>query len=488
MSLPDITHITGLTQDSRAVKAGYLFAAMPGTKTDGRDYIPQAIAAGAAVILAPEGTVLPAGTSAADVRLVTDSNPKQIFSKLAAQYYGAQPAYSVAVTGTNGKTSTVYFAQQIWAALGHKSAGVGTLGVKVSGADLVFEKSGSMTTPDPVALHRDLATIAKAGIGHMAMEASSHGLDQYRLDGVRIKVAGFTSFSRDHLDYHKTDAAYLGAKMRLFSEVCEQGGVAVLNADIPEFSALSETAKAHGLKIWSYGLSAADLQIIALDSVPEGMHIRLRVLGERYDLVLPLAGTFQAYNALCALGLVLAEGNVDVKAAVHALEGLHSVPGRLQSVAGHPYGAGVYVDYAHTPDAIETVLKALRPHTSGKLVCIFGCGGDRDAGKRPLMGKAAVENADIAIVTDDNPRSEDPASIRAQAAAASPEIRNIAGRREAIREGLSLLGAGDVLVITGKGHEQGQEFADHTEDFCDMREAQKLIEQLVLVENKERTV
>lgn len=485
MSLPDISTITGITQDSRAVQPGYLFAALPGTKVDGREFIHQAINAGAVAILAPLCTVLPTGTPAG-VKLITDVNPKRLLSRLAAEFYVDQPAYSVAVTGTNGKTSTVYFAQQIWAVLGHKSAGVGTLGVKVSGADLVFDKTGSMTTPDPVALHRDLAVISRVGINHMAMEASSHGLDQYRLDGVRIKAAGFTSFSRDHLDYHKTDAAYLDAKMRLFSEVCAPGSTAVLNADIPEFAALSETAKAHGLKICGYGFNATDLQIIALDSVPEGMRVKFGMPGSQYEFVLPLAGRFQAYNALCALGLVLAEGNVDVKVAIHALERLHSVPGRLQSVHGHPYGAGVYVDYAHTPDAIETVLKALRPHTSGKLVCIFGCGGDRDAGKRPLMGKAAADYADIAIVTDDNPRSEDPALIRAQAAAASPKILNIAGRREAIREALSLLGAGDVLVITGKGHEQGQEFADHTEDFCDVRETQGLIEQMS--KDKERVV
>jgi UDP-N-acetylmuramoyl-L-alanyl-D-glutamate--2,6-diaminopimelate ligase len=474
MNLLDISHITGMTQDSRAVKPGYLFAALPGTKVDGRDFIHQAVNAGASVILAPLMTTLPTGTPE-NVRLITDVNPKRLLAKLAAQYYGMQPSYSVAVTGTNGKTSTVYFAQQIWAALGLKSAGVGTLGVKVSGADMIFEKLGSMTTPDPIALHRDLATISRAGIDHMAMEASSHGLDQYRLDGVRIRAAGFTSFSRDHLDYHKTDEAYLLAKIRLFSEICEPGGVAVINADIPQYDVLAETAQAHDLKVWGYGHHAYDFQIVALDSVAEGMKLRLRVLGERYEVTLPLAGMFQAYNALCALGLVLAEGGVDMRAAVMALENLHSVPGRLESVSGHPDGAGVYIDYAHTPDAIETVLKALRPHTSGKLVCVFGCGGDRDSGKRPLMGKAAIENADIAIVTDDNPRSEDPASIRAQAAAASPDILNIEGRRAAIAQALSMLGKGDVLVITGKGHEQGQEFADHTEDFCDVRETQKII-------------
>lgn len=480
----DISSLQGLTQDSRAVKPGYLFAALPGTKTDGRDFIEAAIQAGASAILAPIGTALPKAYEDKIV-LITDANPKKRLSELASEFYGAQPEYCVAVTGTNGKTSTVNFAQQIWAALGLKSAGVGTLGVKVSGIEMVFDKKGSMTTPDPVDLHRDLAKLANAGVEHLAMEASSHGLDQFRLDGVKVSAAAFTSFSRDHLDYHKTDAAYLGAKLRLFNEVCANGGTAVLNADIPEYAQLAEAATAGGLKVWSYGREGYDIRILALNSVAEGTRVRLRILGDLAEFLVPLAGAFQIYNALAALGLVLAQGAaIDRVKAVAALQNLQSVPGRLQSVGGHPDGAGVYVDYAHTPDAIETVLKALRSHASGKLVCIFGCGGDRDAGKRPLMGKAAAENADIAIVTDDNPRSEDPASIRAAAAAASIKIQNIGGRREAIRAALGILQSGDVLVITGKGHEQGQEFADHTEDFCDVRETQKLIKELGMGKEK----
>jgi UDP-N-acetylmuramoyl-L-alanyl-D-glutamate--2,6-diaminopimelate ligase len=364
--------------------------------------------------------------------------------------------------------------------MGLPSAGIGTLGVRLQGLEagqkIDLPPSASMTTPDPVALHRDLKILQEGGVQHLAMEASSHGLDQYRLDGVRIRAAGFTSFSRDHLDYHKTEEAYLAAKLRLFSEVCDKEGAAILNADIPEFEALSKTALERGLTFLSYGFEGMALKIIALQSMPNGQHLTLDVFGRRYDLRIPLAGRFQTYNALCALGLVLAEyQDAPPELAIKSLENLSSVPGRLQRVEGHPAGAGVYVDYAHTPDAIITALQALKPHTQGKLVCIFGCGGDRDAGKRPLMGKAAAENADIAIVTDDNPRSEDPASIRAQAAAASDKILNIGGRHEAIAQALEMLEASDVLVITGKGHEQGQEFADHIEDFCDVRETQKLL-------------
>lgn len=478
----DMTQFTGLTQDSRKVEAGFLFAALPGTKVDGRDYIKAALEKGA------RGILVPAGTAVEDARaiVIEDGNPGKRFAKLAAAFYGAQPKEIVAVTGTNGKTSTVTFAQQIWSALGKKSASLGTLGVRVSGADIKIDKAGSMTTPDPVTLHRDLKTLAGHGVQHLAMEASSHGLDQFRLDGVKVRAAGFTSFSRDHMDYHKDEAEYLAAKTRLFSEVCETGGVAVLNADIPEFTALKKAAQAHGLMVWSYGEAGQQIKIIALSSVPDGQMLDLELFGKVYRVHLPLAGRFQAYNALCALGLVLCEDTAQQDKAVAALEKLTSVPGRLQSVTGHPKGAGIYVDYAHTPDAIETVLKALRPHVSGKLVCIFGCGGDRDPGKRPLMGKAAAEYADIAIVTDDNPRSEDPASIRAAAQGGAPDkITNIAGRAEAIHYALSLLEAGDVLALTGKGHEEGQEFANgRIEPFSDVEETQK---QIRILKEKEKS-
>ena len=467
----NIKDCKGITQDSRKVGQGYLFAALPGSKVDGLSFIPDALDKGARAVLVQSGVKL--GNIRDGINVISDDNPRRRFSQMAAEYYVLQPDYSVAVTGTNGKTSTVHFARQIWAALGYKAASLGTLGVQVSGANVSIEKSGSMTTPDPVTLHQDLKTLKEAGIDHLAMEASSHGLDQYRLDGVKIRAAGFTGFSRDHLDYHASEAEYLAAKMRLFSEVCVAGGAAVLNADISEFPALEKTASDRGLTVWSYGRKGREFKILDLKSVPEGQALSCEVLGKSYNLILPLAGEFQVYNVLCALGLVLSEDQTKASEALNVLSTLTSVPGRIEFIAGHPVKAGVYVDYAHTPDAIETVLKALRPHALGKLVCIFGCGGDRDPGKRPLMGKAALDNADIVIVTDDNPRSEDPASIRAQAAAASDEIINIEGRREAIRYALSLLQENDVLVVTGKGHEQGQEFADHTEEFCDATELRK---------------
>lgn len=471
----DIKTLTGITLDSRAVKPGYLFAALPGSKVDGRDFISQAIEKGASVILAPLGTQLPQGVND-DVLLLTDESPRKRFALMAAEFYQDQPDQIVAVTGTNGKTSVVTFCQQLWAALGFKAVSVGTLGIRQSGLHLDFEDSDAMTTPDPVGLHREFKLIKELGAEHLAMEASSHGLDQYRLDGVRVKAAGFTSFSRDHMDYHATVDEYLGAKLRLFKEVVARDGVAVLNADLKEFDKIK--AAADGLTVWTYGEQGADFKIESIESDTHGQNISLEVFGEHYEFLLPLVGRFQVYNALCALGLVLAEDKSKAAKAVEALKTIKSVPGRLQLVSGHPKKAGVYVDYAHTPDAIETVLKALRPHVSGKLVCIFGCGGDRDAGKRPLMGQAAADYADIAIVTDDNPRSEDPASIRAQAAAASPKIIDIPDRRAAIKHALSLLEEGDVLAITGKGHEQGQQFADHKEPFCDVTETKKAIEEM----------
>lgn len=475
MSAVDVSKYKGLTLDSRMVEPGFLFAALPGAKVDGRDFIDAAIKKGAIAILAPTGTVLPEGAHD-DIELITDDNPRHVFSMAAADFYMDQPAYIAAVTGTNGKTSTAYFTQQIWAALGLKCASIGTLGIQVSNANVMSEKHGGMTTPDPVSLYRELKLLQNVGVEHLSMEASSHGLDQARLDGVRIKAAGFTSFSRDHMDYHATEAEYLAAKTRLFTEEVARGGLAILNADIGQFEGLKTAAQSNDLRIWSYGEKGADITIKSLISVPRGQELELKLFGEDYKINLPLAGRFQAYNALCALGLVLGEDEGRAEKAVAALEGLNSVPGRLQLLGGHPEEAGVYVDYAHTPDAIETVLKALRPHVEGKLVCIFGCGGDRDTGKRLLMGKAAAEFSDTAIVTDDNPRSEDPASIRAQAAEGADGIINIEGRSNAIKHALGLLGKGDVLVITGKGHEQGQEIAGKVYPFCDVMETKKHIQ------------
>ncbi len=473
----NIKDIRGLTLDSRQVQSGYLFGALPGSKMDGRDYIAEAVRNGASVILAPEGTVMPDLFSEQDGLLIIDQNPRRRFAEMAAEFYGQQPDYSVAVTGTNGKTSCVHFVKQLWEARDIRCASIGTLGVRGAGE----VRSGSMTTPDPAALQADVADMAAVGVTHLAMEASSHGLDQYRLDGMNIKAAGFTSLSRDHLDYHKDMAHYFAAKTRLFSEILVEGGVAILNADIIEYDALNVIAKERNLDVISYGFKGKDLKLLSAQANPHGQLLKLEIFGESFEVDLPLVGEFQAMNALCSLGLVLAEGRENLHDYMKALGGLHGAPGRLDIVEGHPSGAAIYIDYAHTPDALEHVLKALRPHTLGRLVCVFGCGGGRDAGKRSIMGRIASDYADHVIVTDDNPRSEDPALIRADILqGANKDAQEIEGRAEAIAAAVALLEKGDVLLVAGKGHEQGQVFVDHTEEFDDRNEVQKAIQELKL--------
>ena len=470
----DVKALKGLTQDSRGVKDGYLFAALPGMKTDGRKFIVDAVRNGATMILAQKGTKLPEGIDLSGVKLVTDDNPRRALSLLAAKFYGPQPAIIAAITGTNGKTSTAHFAKQLWKSQNIKAASIGTLGVRAPG----LARPGSMTTPDPVSLHAELADLAAAGVTHLAMEASSHGLHQYRLDGVRVSAAGYTNLSHDHLDYHGDMDQYFAAKARLFTEVMLPGGVAVLNADDDHFKKLKTLCEKAGHKIFSYGHKGEHLKIRKATMAPHGQDLQLNIFGRDYTITLPLVGDFQVMNALCALGLVLAQDQKKADKFVAALENLQGVPGRLQLVSAQSSEVAVYIDYAHTPDALENILKALRPHTKGRLVCLFGCGGDRDSGKRPVMGKIAFTLADHVIVTDDNPRSENPAAIRQSIIAAAPKAQEIPGRREAIRKAVADLKEGDVLVIAGKGHEQGQVFADRTEAFDDYEEAEKAIEDL----------
>jgi len=458
--------ITGLTCDSRAVRPGYLFAALPGAHVDGRDFITAAAEKGAAIVLAP------VGTRTDDIPVLEDANVRQRFARMAANFYGEQPAHVAAITGTNGKTSTASFLRQIWQHLGLKAASIGTLGVDGSG----FDESGTLTTPDPVQLHDTLARLAQGGVDHVAMEASSHGLEQFRLDGVRVQAAGFTNMSRDHLDYHGTMRAYLAAKLRLFSQVIEGGGTAVINADSPEGQDVAAVSLKRGLRVMTYGRGGNDIQLNDQVAHADGQTLSLLVNGAAFEINLPLAGSFQVDNALCALGLALALG-ADTQAAVQALEHLDGVPGRLQKV-GNVAGAAIYVDYAHTPDALQTVLQALRPHTTGKLHVLFGCGGDRDAGKRPQMGAIAVKFADRVIVTDDNPRSENPESIRAEIMTACAQAVEIGDRREAIRVAVQGLGDGDVLVLAGKGHEQGQIVGDEVRPFDDVTEAEAAIQEV----------
>ena len=461
--------IKGLTSDSRRVAPGFLFAALPGaqpnTKADGRTFIADALKLGAVAVLGPAGVQWPATGRAAC--LFTD-NTRRAYALIAARFYDRQPRIVCAVTGTNGKTSTVHFLRQIWAMLGHRAASIGTLGV--IGADGRVAPAGGLTTPDPAELHRLLRDLAEGGVEHLAMEASSHGLDQHRLDGVRIKAAAFTNLTRDHLDYHRDMGAYSAAKRRLFAELLPEDGVAVIHAAASGAQDMLEVCRRARRRIVTYGGEGADVALLSARPTPGGQHLELSIFGVARAIDFPLVGGFQADNALCALGLALACG-ANQDAALSALERLGSVPGRLEKVGASKTGAAVYVDYAHTPDALANVLAALRPHARGQLIVVFGCGGDRDAGKRPEMGRIAARAADVAIVTDDNPRTEDAAAIRRAVLAACPDAIEIADRRAAIRAAVARLQAGDVLVLAGKGHEQGQIVGTETRPFDDKTEA-----------------
>ena len=468
---PRDLEIEGITADSRAVRKGYLFAALPGNKTNGTKYIEDALMHGAVAIIAEKGTVLPKGS---DAVLVEVENPRLELSKIAEHFYKLQPDVIAAITGTSGKTSTASFTQQLWHLFGiTQCASLGTLGLRGPG----LMRAGSLTTPDTVALHAELADIAAVGITHLAMEASSHGLDQYRLDGIRVTVAGYTNLSRDHLDYHQTMEEYFKAKSRLFSDVLERQGIAVLNADDEYFAQMEAVSQKAGHKIFSYGEKGKDIRLVSRTLQPHGQQVALEVFGQKFDITIPLVGQFQVMNALCALGLVLA-GDGDAHVVTPLLSQLRGVPGRLQLIGGHPAGAAVYVDYAHKPAAVEAVLNTLRPHTEGRLVTVLGCGGNRDAGKRPIMGRIACGLSDLVVVTDDNPRDEDPKSIRAAILEGAPDAVEIGDRREAIYWAVSELKKGDVLVIAGKGHEQGQIIGDITEPFDDVEVTKKAIKHM----------
>jgi len=452
--------ITGLTEDSRKVHDGFLFAALPGTQADGAQFIPAACDKGATAILCAPGTRPPADHP--DVALITDRNPRRRFALAAANFYHAQPQTAVAVTGTNGKTSVASFTRQLWELLGTPAASVGTLGVMTARET----RKLIHTTPDPVTLHAALAELAGEGVRAVALEASSHGLAQHRLDGVELTAAAFTNITRDHMDYHPTFEDYAYAKMRLFGEVLPPGGTAVLNADAPLSREIAAVCWARAQKVISVGEGGETLKLDALTPSAHGQTLTVLHDGARHTIDLPLVGDFQASNALVAAGLVMAAG-ADAAEVLAALPKLEGAAGRLELMGTSPSGAAAYVDYAHTPDALETALRALRPHTKGRLVVVFGCGGDRDAGKRPQMGEIAVRLADAAIVTDDNPRSEDPAAIRAEVMAGAVGAVEIGDRAEAIRAGLEGLGAGDVLLVAGKGHETGQIVGDEVRPFDD---------------------
>jgi UDP-N-acetylmuramoyl-L-alanyl-D-glutamate--2,6-diaminopimelate ligase len=449
--LPNL-EITGLTADSRQVQPGFLFAALNGTATDGRRFANEAVAKGAVAILTDNASALALDeTARRRVAIVADPNPQRRLALIASRFYPRRPETIAGVTGTNGKTSVAHFTREIWQALGGKSASLGTLGWVVGDE----RHPGALTTPDPVALHRMLSDLAERDIDRAAIEASSHGLAQYRLDGIEFAAAAFTNLTRDHLDYHGDMESYRAAKERLFLDLLVQSGMAVLNADSPEFPRLAALVGERGRKIVTYGENAAaDLRLVRRTPRPDGQQIALSLYGMLHTVELKLIGDFQAMNVLAALGLAIATGS-DVAKAALVLPSLTTVPGRMQFARAWN-GAAIFVDYAHTPDALRTVLAAARPHTAGRLVVVFGAGGDRDRGKRPLMGKACTETADVLYVTDDNPRGEEPAVIRRAILDAAPHAIEIGDRRSAIRAAIASLQPGDVLIIAGKGHETGQ--------------------------------
>ena len=463
----DDREITGLSADSRRIRPGFLFAALQGEKHDGRAFIRQAVDAGAAAVLGPPD--LQHDTLATELPVITDSNPRRQLARMAARFYSAQPRTIAAVTGTNGKTSVTFFTQQIWNALGEPAAALGTLGMRGPG----LSGGPSLTTPDPIELHRMLASLKQQGIDHLAMEASSHGLAQYRLDGVRLSVAAFTNLTRDHLDYHGDMDHYRAAKRRLFSELLPEGGVAVLNAESPEFAALRGIAEDRSQQVISYGIWSGNISCISATPSDTGWQLELRVFGEAFCTSFPLPGEFQVSNMLCAVAIVVGSGASPAD-AVARIPTLTGVPGRLELAVRLANGAAVLVDYAHTPDALSAVLTTVKPHVRGRLGVVFGCGGDRDRGKRPQMGKVAAEQADFAIVTDDNPRSEDAAAIRREIMAACPGGREIGDRREAIAAAIAGLADGDVLILAGKGHEDGQIVGDRVLPFNDAEVARGL--------------
>jgi UDP-N-acetylmuramoyl-L-alanyl-D-glutamate--2,6-diaminopimelate ligase len=464
--------IVGLTADSRKVAPGMLFASLPGTKVDGAAFAAAAAAQGAAAILADKGATLPPLA----IPVLRAADPRRAIALMAARFHGRQPCVALAVTGTSGKTSVADFTRQILAHCGRQAASLGTLGViKPSGA--VY---GSLTTPDPITLAATLADLADEGVTHLTFEASSHGLDQRRLDGVKLTAAAFTNLGRDHLDYHPTVEAYLAAKLLLFDTLLEPGLPAVVNTDGARAADMIEVARRRGHRLITVGREGATIGLAGVTRDGFASRLEIDVAGKRHEVRLPLLGAYQIENALTAAGLALAAGEDDAD-VIAALGTLSGVPGRLE-VAGEVRGGLAVVDYAHKPEALAAALDALRPFATGRLVCVMGCGGDRDKGKRPIMGRIAAEKADLVIVTDDNPRGEMPAEIRreilAGITAGQGNVREIGDRADAIRTAVSGIGEGDVVVVAGKGHETGQIVGATVVPFSDHDEIRKAIDEV----------
>lgn len=459
--------VSSITASSAAVGPGSIFAALPGARVDGSSFIPDAIARGAKAIIVGRGKSVIAPSH---VAVIETDNPRALLAKIAARFAGRQPRCAVAVTGTSGKTSVADFTRQIFSSLGYAAASLGTIGiVKPSGA--IY---GSLTTPDPVTLHATLAALADEGVTHLAFEASSHGLDQHRLDGVTLTAAAFTNLGRDHMDYHPTVEAYLAAKLRLFTELLEPGQPAVVNADGAASGDVIAAARTRGLRILSVGHKGTALALKSVSRDRFDQVLEIEADGKTQSVRLPLIGAYQVENALVAAGLAIATGETAVR-VLPTLAGLKGVPGRLE-IIGERNGGLAIVDYAHKPEALAAALDACRPFATNRLISVFGCGGDRDKGKRPLMGRISVEKADLTIVTDDNPRSERPEAIRAEILVGAVGAKEIGNRAEAIAAAVAMMSPGDVVVVAGKGHETGQIIGDRVVPFSDHEEIRRALE------------
>ncbi|AJP72059.1 UDP-N-acetylmuramoyl-L-alanyl-D-glutamate--2,6-diaminopimelate ligase [Sphingomonas hengshuiensis] len=454
--------VTGFAIDHRKVAPGTIFGAFQGTQVNGEDFIPAAVKAGAIAVVARRGAVVEGALH------IADDNPREKFAQLAAQFFAPFPGIAVAVTGTNGKTSVVEMTRQLWRMAGFHAASIGTLGVTTADERV----STGLTTPDIVTFLSNVAGLAREGVTHLAFEASSHGLSQYRTEGLPVRAAAFTNLSRDHLDYHGDMAAYFHAKLRLFADVLDLDGAAVVWADDPNSPRVEDLARARGNRLVTVGEHGETLRLVGREPTLLGQGLTIEAEGQVYTVNLPLIGAYQAANALTAAGLVIATGG-DVAATIANLARLQPVRGRLERAAITQAGAPVYVDYAHTPDALEAAIAALKPHTSGRLILMFGAGGDRDRGKREPMGQAAAAGADRVIVTDDNPRGEDPAAIRAEILKGAPDATEIGDRRAAIAAAVAMAGSEDIVLLAGKGHEQGQIVGDRVLAFDDVAVARE---------------
>ncbi|WP_337182612.1 UDP-N-acetylmuramoyl-L-alanyl-D-glutamate--2,6-diaminopimelate ligase [Shinella sp.] len=468
LSAAAATEVGGITSDSRKVRPGDLFVALSGSKADGSAFIADAVARGAAAVVVAEGT-----SAEAAVLVIAVENPRRFLALAAARFHGRQPETMVAVTGTAGKTSVASFTRQIWAQAGYAAAMIGTTGVVAPGRN----DYGSLTTPDPVSLHALLAELADAGVTHAAMEASSHGLDQSRLDGVRLSAGAFTNLGRDHMDYHPTVEHYMASKMRLFDTLLPKGAPAVIYADDEWSGVAIEAARKAGLNVRTVGRKGDYLTLKRVEHFRHKQTAEIHAGGDIHEVHIPLAGDFQVANALVAAGLAMSTG-VSTPLAMAALEKLIGASGRLELVGHARNGALAYVDYAHKPDALENVLTSVRPFTTGRVIVVFGCGGDRDKGKRPIMGEVAMRLADVVIVTDDNPRSEVPEVIRSEIMAAARGATEIGDRAAAIRSAVGMLQSGDTLIVAGKGHEEGQTVGSVTLPFSDHAELRKALEEI----------